>query len=182
MVVYLVKTVMKITKGVLSDPDNERQPAAEKPGLAHPAAPTAVGSATADVEKNRLFQTLEGEAPSERNYLKLLGIVAVAVIVAGLLISYLTLPGVGDEIHVSKDIEMALRDHFLMKEKRTATDVTFYQCDGYYGARVGVETRSDIQNPLFQIASYSARVTASDGTWTVTAQPVTSPEMDAPCR
>lgn len=166
---------MKIAKGILSETDDRspRSEAAKSPAGALPGG---------EVEKNRLFETLDHEAPSERNYLKLLGIVALVVIVGGAVVSYLMMPGIGDEIRVSKEVELAVRDHFLTKEKRDATDITFYQCDGYYGARVGVETRSDIPNPIYKIATYSARATAAGGAWNVTAQPITSPEMDVPCK
>jgi hypothetical protein len=160
---------MKISKGIFSDADDKPQHAVD----------TQLGG---DIEKNRLFQTLKEETPSERNYLKLLGIVAIIVLVAGVAISYLMLPGVGDAILAPKGLELAVRDHFLTKEKRTATDITFYQCEGFYGARVGVETRNDIPNPLYKIATYTARATANGDAWNITAQPVTSPEPDKPCQ
>lgn len=160
---------MKISKGILSDEDDK------------PVEHADVVPLGGEVEKNRLFQTLKEEEPSERNYLKLLGIVAIIVLVAGIAISYLMMPGVGDEIRAPKGLEPAVRDHFLTKEKRTATDITFYQCEGFFWARVGVETRSDIPNPIFKIATYSARATANGDAWNITAQPVTSPETDKPC-
>lgn len=162
---------MKIAKGILGDEDERTQ-------RAEPLVAAQLGG---DVEKNRLFQTLNEETPSERNYLKLLGVVAVIVLVAGVAISYLMMPDVGDEVRVSREIEMAVRDHFLTKEKRTATDITFYQCDGFYGARVSVETRADIPNPIYKIATYSARATANGDAWNIIAQPITSPEIDKPC-
>lgn len=165
---------MKIAKGIFGEADDKPT----RPEAAQPSTDVPIGG---DVEKNRLFQTLKEEAPSERNYLKLLGIVAVIVLVAGVGISYLMMPGVGDEVRVSREVEMAVRDHFLIKEKRTATDITFYQCDGFYGARVRVETRTDIPNPIYKIAAYTARTTANGTDWNVTAQPITSPEMDKPC-
>lgn len=165
---------MKIAKGILSDPaDVPPQPPAAKIASSEPPG--------GDVEKGRLFETLQAEAPSERNYLKLLGVVAIAVIIGGVIVSYLMIPGVGDEVRVSREVELAVRDHFLEREKRSATDITFFQCDGFYGARVGVETRTDLPNPIYRIATYRARATASGDTWTVTAQPITSPEMDTPC-
>jgi hypothetical protein len=166
---------MKISKGILSE-EGESSRQAEQISV-----PPVAAQSGGDVDKNRLFQTLKEEEPSERNYLKMLGIVAVIVLVAGVAISYLMMPGVGDVIRVPKDLELAVRDHFLTNEKRTATDITFYQCDGFYGARVSVETRTDIPNPIFKIATYTARITAAGDAWSVTAQPITSPEMDKPC-
>lgn len=165
---------MKIAKGTLSD-------AGEVPPQTAAAKIRSNEPAGGDVEKNRLFETLNAEAPSERNYLKLLGLVAVVVIIGGLIVSYLMIPGVGDDVRVSREVELAVRNHFLEREKRTATDITFYQCDGFFWARVGVETRTDMPNPIYRIATYSARATASGNQWNVTAQPITSTEMDKPC-
>ena len=165
---------MKISRGILSEAEDTptRTEGANQPSDVSPGG---------DVEKNRLFQTFKEEAPSERNYRKLLGIVVVAVIIGGVIISYLMMPGVGDEVRVSREVELAVRDHFLTREKRTATDITFYQCDGFYDARVGVETRTDVPNPIYKVATYSARATANGGAWNIAAQPITSPEMDRPC-
>ncbi|MFN0139306.1 MAG: hypothetical protein ACKVQW_04370 [Pyrinomonadaceae bacterium] len=165
---------MKISKGILSDADDVRPQTVAARGASNDAP-------VVDVEKNRLFETLNAETPSERNYLKLLGLVAVVVVIGGLIVSYLMIPGVGDEVRVSREVELAIRNHFLEREKRTATDITFYQCDGFFGARVGVETRTDMPNPIYRIATYSARATATGDAWNVTAQPITSPEMDKPC-
>jgi len=167
---------IEIPKGIISDEDEPTRQIEQKSG-------PSVVEPPGDVEKNRLFQTLKEETPSERNYLKLLGILAIIVLVAGVAISYLMMPGVGDVIRAPKGLELAVRDHFLTKEKRTATDITFYQCDGFYGARVGVETRNDIPNPIYKIATYSARAIPMnrDDAWNITAQPITLPEPDTPC-
>lgn len=135
-------------------------------------------------DKNRLFQTHQKSSEGSRNYLKLLGILAVVVVVAGVLISYYTLPRFGDAVRAPKGLETAVRNHFLANEKRTSTDIIFYNCETYYWARVGVEKRSDIKtNPIYLIESYKANATArDDGTWTITATPITSPEMDTPCK
>ncbi|MEO6655038.1 MAG: hypothetical protein ABIO36_03065 [Pyrinomonadaceae bacterium] len=141
------------------------------------------GPSTGD-DKNRLFQTHQKSSRSSRNYLKVLGILAVVVVVAGVLISYFTLPRFGDAVRAPKGLEVAVRDHFLVNEKRTSTDITFYNCDTYYWARVGVEKRPDIKtNPVYLIESYKANATdRDDGTWAITATPITSSEMDEPCK
>jgi hypothetical protein len=108
--------------------------------------------------------------------------VVAVVIAAGIAVFYLTLPGVGDAVRGSTELELAVRDHFLTEQKRTATDITFYQCDGYYDARVGVETRTDLPNPLFRIGTYSARAAERDGKWEITAAPVTPPAQYTPCQ
>lgn len=166
---------MKFQKGILND-DKPVAPAPEPQPPNHTAAPVIV-------EKDRLFQTVKEETGSERKYLKVLGIVVVLVLVAGGVVFYLTLPGVGDQVRGSAEMEMAVRDHFLTKEKRTATDITFYQCDKYFWARVGVEVRTDIKtNPVYALDKYTARVEPSGNAFNITAMPVTSPETDVPCR
>lgn len=166
---------MKFQKGILSE-DKPVAPAPEPQPPEQPAAPVIV-------EKDRLFQTVKEETGSERNYLKVLGIVVVLVLVAGGIVFYLTLPKVGDQIRGSTQMEMAVRDHFLTKEKRTSTDITFYQCDKYFWARVGVEVRTDIKtNPVYALDKYTARIEPSGNAFNITATPVTSPEIDVPCR
>ena len=155
---------MKFSNGIFDQTEDDSQP--------------TVG----DVEKNRLFQTVKEETPSERKYLKLFGVVVAVVVAIGLATFYLTLPGVGDKVRAPNGLEDAVRDHFLMKQKRTATDITFYQCGDFYWARVGVETRSDIPNPLYHVESYSAHAVLRGDAWDISAAPITSPEMDAPCK
>ena len=66
-VLYLISRDMKFQKGILED-----KPAAPAP-QPQPQEPTA----PVVVEKDRLFQTVKEETGSERNYLKLLGIVVL---------------------------------------------------------------------------------------------------------
>lgn len=166
---------MKFQKGILSDV-KPAAPAPQPPTVQEPVAPVVV-------EKDRLFQTVKEETGSERNYLKVLGIVVVLVVIAGGIVFYLTLPKTGDQVRGSTQMEMAVRDHFLTKEKRTATDITFFQCDKYFWARVGVEVRPDIKtNPIYALDKYAARIEQSANTFIITATPVTSPEIDTPCK
>ena len=134
------------------------------------------------VEKERLFETLEKETSGARKYLMVFGVVVLLVVAIGGTIAYLTLPGVGDKVRLPAVAEIAVRDHFLTKEKRTATDIIFYQCEGYYDARVGVETRTDIPNPLFRLDTYTARVTPRGDQWEIIAAPITAPEQFAACK
>lgn len=173
---------MKFAKGLLTDdaPKPDNKPV--KPPLAHPQ-PESLRTAAEPivVEKNRLFQTVEENQGSSRKYLGVLGILAVLVSIGGAVAWYLNRPGVGDKIRVSSQIEVTVRDHFLMKEKRTATDISFYQCDGFIWARVGVETRNDIPNPLLRIPTYKARISQDGDAASVTAAPIMSPPDDQPC-
>ena len=134
------------------------------------------------VEKDRLFETIEKEKTSDRSYAAVFGVVCLVVIAGGALAYYMMMPGVGDPIDAPRGLEAAVRDHFLTKEKRTATEIVYYKCQDFVWARVGVETRTDIPNPLLQIPNYSARATASGETWTITAAPIASPDLDVPCK
>lgn len=151
--------------------------------IAKVSLPTAVGDDPAmAVEKNRLFQTVQETKSSSRNYLKVLFVVCIIVAAAGSVIWFVNRPGPGDKIRVPAAMELAVRDHFLATEKRTATDIAFYQCNGFTWARVGVETRNDIPNPLLRVPTYSARISASGEIWTVSATPITTPDGDVPCK
>ncbi len=137
-----------------------------------------------DDDKNRLFQTHRKSSDSTRRYLKLLGIFGVIVLGAGAAISYFTLPRMGDAVRAPAGLEAAIRDHVLVNEKRTATDIIFYYCESFYWAHVDVEKRPDIKtNPIYLIGSYRAQATAQEnGSWTIASAPITSPEMDIPCK
>lgn len=164
---------MKFTKGLLDE-------AEEKPRTVEENSRSGVPV----VEKDRLFQTLEETKSSGKKYLTLLGIFGIVVIISGAAFFYFTLPKSGDVVRAPQGLEAAVRDHLLVSEKRTATDITFYYCETFYWARVGVEKRPDIKtNPLYLIDTYKARaIVREDGAWTVAAAPITSSEMDAPCK
>lgn len=135
------------------------------------------------VEKDRLFETTEKVSSSSRHYLVLLGIVAVIVIVGGAIVFYYVQPGVGDVVRAPRGGEDAVREYFLGTVKRTATDVTFYKCDGFYWARVGVETRTDLPNPLMKVGTFKAKLTGQEGAWQVSdATAVQSQDQDVPCK
>jgi hypothetical protein len=171
---------MKIAKGVLSDAERKED---DKPSPQPPPPAVPSTQEPAVVEKDRLFETIEKETGSERNYLKLLLIVAVLVLVGGGVIFYFTLPSVGDQVLAPKGLEQATRDNLLDKQKRVATDITFYYCGDFFWGRAGVETRNDLPNPVFRIATYTVRaVKQPDDTWQIDAKPVSSPGDDVPCR
>ncbi|CAN5369381.1 hypothetical protein BH10ACI2_BH10ACI2_19330 [soil metagenome] len=134
------------------------------------------------VEKNRLFETIQEEKTFGRRYLKVFGMIVVLVIGIGVGAYYLMAPGIGDRITTPKDMEAAVREHFLTKEKRTATDLEVYKCEGFYWSRVGVETRNDIANPVFRIATYATRAVPNGSEWNISAVPISSPDLDIPCK
>ena len=139
-------------------------------------------SSVSQVEKDRLFETVHKTEDSSRNYFKILGIVGLCVLVIGAVVYYLTLPGVGSRIIGPKGLEDEMRGHFRDKQKRTATDITFFNCEGFLWARVDVEVRPDIPgNPLYAVSRYRAKAVPRDAVWDITASPITSPEMDTPC-
>lgn len=179
---------MKFQKGILSGeeekqgagvklrPDIELKPVATTGPAANVTPPPALA-------KDRLFETQEKVTSSSRHYLVVLAIVAVIVAIGGGGLYLAMQPGIGDQVTTPKPAEAAVREHFLSKEKRTATDMTFYKCDGYLWARVGVETRNDIPNPLMKIGTYGAKVSEQGGTWRVSeARPIDAPDKDSPCR
>lgn len=173
---------MKFQKGILlTDEEKAQLRAAAAKTAPKPAEsdPMVLG----DVEKNRLFETQEEMTGSSSHYLKVLGVVGALVLVVGGIIFYMMQPGVGDQVLKPKGAEDAVRENFLTVQKRNPTDFVFYKCDGFYWARVTVETRNDIADPRMKIATYSARVTeAGQDQWNVTAQPISSPDLDVPCR
>ena len=172
---------MKFQKGLLTEPElKQPQP---KPATTPPSPQSMPNAPSAfNPEGDHLFETLREESGSQRNYLKLFAIVVAGVLIVGAAASYLTLPDIGDAVRAPAGLEMAVRDHFLTSQKRTATDIVFYTCDGFYGARVGVETRNDIPNPIFRIDTYSARAVDRGGQWEITAAPITPPETFTPCK
>lgn len=141
-----------------------------------------VKNSPTEVDKNRLFETVEETKSSSRKYLAVLGILAVLVLIAGVAGSYYMSPGNGDKILAPKGLEIALREHFLTKQKREATDIAYYKCEGNVWARVGVETRTDLPNPVFRIGTYAAKAMQNGDVWDITAAPISTPELDVPCK
>ncbi|HTH51553.1 MAG TPA: hypothetical protein VL501_06455 [Pyrinomonadaceae bacterium] len=169
---------MKIQKGILTEkPDDAPKPKVEQP------APKPSQATPIEVEKNRLFETLEKEESSNRNYAKLFILAIVVVLIAGGVIFYMTLPNPGDTVRAPKGLEQAVRDHLQEKQKRQATDITFFYCgpDSYW-ARAGVETRKDVPNPVFRIGSYAVTAKGSEPNWEITSKPVNAPGDDAVCK
>jgi hypothetical protein len=185
---------MKFQKGILSETADPGPPKAMASRETVPVAkeklqpsPTQTGSQrgsvpTPSLAEERLFETLEKETGNARKYLKVFGILVLLIIVVGIGVAYLTLPSVGDKVRAPAGLEDAVRDHFLTKEKRTATDIVFYKCDGFFGARVGVETRNDLPNPIFKLDSYSAKAVPNGTQWDITAAPLGTNEEYSPCR
>ncbi len=171
---------MKFAKGLLTDEVPEEKQKASVPAVPK-AAPKPRSDEPVFVEKDRLFQTVEESKGSSRKYLSVL--VVIGILIAGGLAGLwlFNRPGVGSEVNLPAETELKLRDHFLTKEKRTVTTVKFFQCEGFHWARVGVETRNDIPNPLLQIGTYKARISGAADNPSITAVPIMSPAEDVPC-
>jgi len=166
---------VKIQKGALNTSEEGTKLPQEPPLAASRPIPS-------EVEKNRLFETLDKEESSNRNYAKLLIIAAAIVLVAGGVIFYLMLPGAGDQVRAPKGLEEAVRNHLLDNQKRVATDIVFYYCGGdSYWARAGVETRKDIPNPIYKLDSYAVTAKGQDPNWQITSKPISSQNDDKPC-
>lgn len=115
--------------------------------------------------KIRLFETQARESRGVRDHLKrFLPVIVVAIIVVGGVI-YLMQPGIGDAVAVPTQIKDAVYDYMLTKEKRTATEMTFYKCDGYYWVKILAQPRayppSVLDDPVNQ---YRLEVRSSNGT------------------
>lgn len=133
-------------------------------------------------DKSRLFQTLSRESSSSRGYLKVFLPIAALVVLAGIAFFYMTIPGVGDTFHPQTELDLAVRYHLLEVQKRTATDITFYKCDGFAWAKADVEKRPDIPDPVLQLGSYAVKA-VPNGTnhWELTSKPIQNGEKPTPC-
>ena len=183
---------MKIQKGILNDLSQEKprqlptpEPVPQpRPITAAPAAvPAQEGSSRpVQLQKDRLFETLEKEESAGRNYLKLFVIAVVIVLAVGGVVFYLTLPKAGDIVHAPKGAEDALRAQLLEKQKRESEDIIFYYCgDKSYWARADVKIRKDLPNPVFKIGKYAATVKGDDPNWEIASKPIVNAEDDNPC-
>lgn len=135
-------------------------------------------------DKNRLFETHQTASRSLGNYFKLMLIVAACVAVAGAVIFYFTLPGIGDRVKAPAGLEDQIRNHLIDKEKRTPTDIAVYYCGNFYWAAVDVETRPDIPGtPINRVSRFRVTAIQTDASsWTISAVPVSGPDPDVPCK
>jgi len=188
----VISPFVKIQKGILNDLSQEKprqlptpEPVPQpRPITAAPAAvPAQEGSSRpVQLQKDRLFETLEKEESAGRNYLKLFVIAVVIVLAVGGVVFYLTLPKAGDIVHAPKGAEDALRAQLLEKQKRESEDIIFYYCgDKSYWARADVKIRKDLPNPVFKIGKYAATVKGEDPNWEITSKPIVNAEDDNPC-
>ena len=134
--------------------------------------------------KIRLFETQQKTSKSIHDYVKHFLPFAVIVIVGLGVLYYFMQPGIGDEVRASNEMYDSVYDYMLTKEKRTAAEMTFYKCDGYYWVKVLAQPRaypSSLRlDPVNQF-----RLTAReqpDGKYQVATLPLPSPQDDVPCK
>ena len=134
--------------------------------------------------KIRLFETQQKTSKSVHDYIKHFLPVALIVIVGIGVIYYFMQPGIGDEVRASDEMYDSVYDYMLSKEKRTATDMTFYKCDGYYWVKVLAQPRA--YPPSLRLDPVNQyRLTARqqpDGTYQVATLPLPSQQDDVPCK
>ncbi|MGD9563919.1 MAG: hypothetical protein AB7F88_17965 [Pyrinomonadaceae bacterium] len=148
----------------LLDPDNDR-------------------SRTDNVEKSRLFDTLNDEDRSARDYLKVLLPVVLAIIVISLVVIYFTVPGAGDEVRPPDGLDEAIKTYYRENEKRDVSGVVYFYCEGSHTARVSLEQRPDITAREFDHGNRRAvAIRNTDGTWQLSSKTVEPNETFVPCQ
>jgi len=135
-------------------------------------------------EKVRLFETQEKNVRSIHDYAKIFLPIAVVVIVVLAVVMYLMSPGSGDVVRPSTDLNDAVYDYMLTTEKRTANEITFYKCDGYYWVKILAEPRAYPPSNLEdEVNQYRLTVRENaDGTRQIATLPLPSKEDDVPCK
>lgn len=134
-------------------------------------------------DKVRLFETERNRSGSASGYARKFLPVALIVIVAIAASVYLLMPGVGDEIQGTHEMRRAVIDHMQSKEKRTATEITFYKCDGYFWAKVLAEPKPYPEsNLLDDVNQFRLKVTPNGKeTYQLETLPLPAKADDIPC-
>lgn len=138
-------------------------------------------SGFSDEDKIRLFETQKRSTRSVKDYAKKLLPVVLLVIVGIAAVLYLIQPGVGDRVKPPLDLEYKVYDHMLLKEKRSVSEIAFYNCDGYYWVKVLAVPRSyPPSNLLDAVNQYRlSALQTGDTSYEITTLPL--PENDVPC-
>lgn len=134
-----------------------------------------------DEDKVRLFETQKRSTRSVKDYAKTFLPVVILVIVAIAAALYFIQPGVGDRVKPPLDLEYKVYDYMLTKEKRSVSEIGFYNCDGYHWVKILAEPKPyPPSNLLDTVNQYrlSARQTG-DNSYEITTLPL--PENDVPC-
>lgn len=134
-------------------------------------------------DKIRLFETQKRSERSIRDYAKFFLPIALVVIVGIAAVMYFTLPGIGDRVKAPLELEYAVYDYMLTREKRSVSEIAFYNCDGYYWVKVLAEPRSYPQSNLLDaVNQYRLTARQTEGApWQITTLPLPATENDVPC-
>ena len=135
-------------------------------------------------DKIRLFETQEKNVRSIHDYAKFLLPIALVVIIGIVAVVYFLSPGIGDTVRPSNELYNAAYDYMLTNEKRTANEMTFYKCDGYYWVKILAEPRpyppSNLEDAVNQ---YRLSVRENeDGSRQIVTLPLPPKEDDIPCK
>ncbi len=133
--------------------------------------------------KIRLFETQKRSERSFWDYAKKFLPVVLVVIVGIAAVLYFIQPGIGDRVKAPLELEYAVYDYMLAKEKRSVSEIAFYKCDGYYWVKLLAEPRSyPPSNLLDAVNQYrlTARQTEASK-WQITTLPLPSADNDVPC-
>jgi len=134
-------------------------------------------------EKVRLFETQKRRDTSGKNYAKLLIPIALLVLAAIAAAVWLTRPNIGDEVKPPGTLRQQVYSYMLDKEKRTATEMTFYKCDGFLWVKAVAEPRSyPPSNLLDDVNQFrlSARQNGED-IWQIETLALPAKPDDVPC-
>ena len=134
-------------------------------------------------DKVRLFETERNLSSSVSGYARKFLPVAMIVIVAIAAAVYFLMPGTGDEIQGSHEMRRAVIDHLKSKEKRDATEITFYKCDGYFWAKALAEPKPYPPSLLLDdVNQFRIKVTPTGKeTYQSETLPLPSKADDVPC-
>jgi hypothetical protein len=136
-----------------------------------------------DVEKNRLFETLDKEDEVGKNYFKFLIPIVLVVFVGVAVVVYFGRLRVGDKVRPDDDLYYAVNDNFLTQQKRTPTDLSFYYCGDYYSVEATVE-KKDVPptKPEDTLTEFRATARKGDGGWQVNVAGIGPKDKFTPCQ
>lgn len=133
-------------------------------------------------DKSRLFDTLNDEGRSVKDYLKVLVPVVAVVLAIGGVGVFLTAPGMGDEVRAPRGLDEAVTSYFMDKEKRAVESISFFYCGDYYSARVKLEKRTDITARQFDHGNRRAvAVEDPNRAWQITSTAIDPDKSFEPC-
>lgn len=135
-------------------------------------------------DKVRLFETQEKNVRSIHDYAKMFLPIAVVVIVVLAAVMYLMSPSIGDAVRPSRELNDVVYDYMLTTEKRTANEMTFYKCDGYYWVKILTEPRAYPPSNLEdEVNQYRLTVRENaDGSRQIVTLPLPAKADDVPCK